>query len=184
MFNFFKKKQYKCNENHGYFQVLSAMETIRFTHLGNEVGAAKASLIRVFFVYYMVNSFIDWGLKTLNYLEQNKKLPKLSKDYLWKIIYEYRNRAINEWEKDWNNNQSMRILINKVDEIRHDIVDEAYDRVMKIYRRRKLNPDDKLDLIFDSLKETFFSTFNGFNDVAYKLNGKLESELKKWEKLK
>ena len=180
----FYDKKYKCDESHGYFQVLSAMETLRFSQLNEEVGVSKSELIRVFFVYYMVESFIDWGLETLKYLEYNKKLPKISKKVLWGIIHEYRNRAIREWESNWNNNRSMRLLVSKVDEVRHDIVDNAYDKVMKIYNRRKLSPDDKLDLILDSLKETFFSTFIGFNEVARQLNGELTTELKKWEKLK
>ena len=183
MFSFLKRKEYKSNNNHGYFQVLTAMETLRFSHLSEKIGASKSELIRVFFVEYMVEAFIDWGLTTISHLEEHKKLPKLSKKYLWNIIYTYRERAMTDWESDWENNQSMRLLIQKIDEVRHDIVDKAYDSVMKIYRKR-INPDEKLDLILDSLKETFFYTFSGFNDVALQLNGELKSELKKWEKLK
>lgn len=183
-FNIFKKKKYKCDKNHAYFKVLEAMETFRFSQLGDIVGTSKAELIRVFFVYYMVGSFIAWGHNTISYLKKNKKLPAFSKDYLWEIIYEYRNRSIIDWESNWDNNRAMRILVKKVDEIRHKKVDLAYDKVMEIYRKRTLTHDDKLDLILDSLKETFLYTFEGFNEVAIKLNGELEKELKNWDKVK
>jgi len=184
-FNIFKNQKYKCDEDHGYFQVLSAMETLRFTGLAIEVGSDKAALIRIFFVDYMIKSFIDWGLVVLEHLESKKELPDFSKDYLWSIIYEYRNRAIYDWERNWPGNIAMRLLINKVDDIRHNVVDIAYDKVMNIYNKRSIkDPDTKLDLILDSLKETFFYTFSGFDVVAKSLNGELSKELSKWKKMK
>ena len=163
-------------------QALESLATMRFVNLEREMDMARANLAKVFFVDYMIKDFVAFARKVKKDFKSTKKLPDFSHDTLWNIIYVYRARAISEWESSWKNNPAMRIFVEKIDNVRHQIVDKTY-RDIELVCASSMTDKQKFDLSFQILKETFTASFFGIHQVIKELNGELSESLNAWKEI-
>ena len=176
---FKKRSKYKVHNDHLYFDVMKTLRKYRFANLEKEFGFQKSALLRRLLVDYMTNSFEDWGRETLKFLKTNSKLPEINTYTMWDIINRYRAQAILEWERDYDGNRAMSVLIKGLHEQRKIIIDLTFSEIEMIMKK-DFNEDTKLDLVFEILSKTFMKSFDDFEAVVKRLNGALTKEIKKW----
>jgi hypothetical protein len=178
----FRNKKYKTDETHEYFKTMRQMESQFFSQLEKEMDVSRVIVFKTFFVDYMIVAFIQWGMDLLRHLEKYKELPVITPQTVWGVIYDYRMRAIYDWEKTWEGNRAMRIVVEKIDAHRKGIIDtDAHD--IGDIAEKVLDPDTALDLIFSRLTRTFTCSFFNIRDMIKNLNGELTAPLEEWKNI-